>query len=170
MCKPLTDTTKRLHVDASHNLIIQEFLPKPDSIAVIRGGIAIEVSDEKRDQLYDVFLQMMESVLGLDGRLGDDPFKQIHASIYTTVGIGIEFRYERRVKFSGKIHYEKYEADYADNPCEFDAYLFVIGSSNRISVSRYIDNDYIGFYGQKQWAVFNREEMKNFKKAIKDII
>ena len=160
----------RHEVSNKEPFMTEEFLPKPDSIAVIRGGIAIEVSEEKRDQLYDVFLQMMESVLVLDGKYCDNPFKQIHASIYTTVGTGIEFRYEQRVSFAGKICYEEYEVDYADDPREFDAFLFVIGASNAIAISKYIDNDYTGFYGQKQWAVFNREEMKNFKKAIKDII
>lgn len=161
----------RHEVSNKEPFMTEEFLPKPDSIAVIRGGIAIEVSEEKRDQLYDVFLQMMESVLVLDGKYCDNPFKQIHTSIYTTFGIGIEFRYNRRMKFAGTIRYEDYDVDLSGYPFEFDAFLFVIGvSNNSIVVSKYIDKDYTGVYGQKRWAVFNREEMKNFKKAIKDII
>ena len=35
-------------------------VPPPDSVAVIRGGIAIEVSDEKRDQIYAAFAKAFQ--------------------------------------------------------------------------------------------------------------
>jgi hypothetical protein len=72
------------------------FVPPPDSIAYIKGGIAIEVSDEKRDQIYNVFAGMAAA---------KPKFNYYWTTIgkhrlikYVTVNTSIEFRYEQRLK------------------------------------------------------------------------
>lgn len=71
-------------------------IPPPDAIAYIKGGIAIEVSDEKRDQIYNAFASMQHA---------KPKFNYYWMSVgkhrlikYVMINTSIEFRYEQRLK------------------------------------------------------------------------
>ena len=73
-------------------------IPPPDSIAYIKGGIAFELSDEKRDQVYALFCNAAKK---------DPPkFKEYWTVLgkhrvvkYVMMNTNVEFRYEQRRKW-----------------------------------------------------------------------
>lgn len=78
----------------------EEFLPHPDSIAYIRNGIAIKLSDTKRDQIYRIF---KEAFAEQNPRHSPhwgfiDRFSIIRC---VTLNTNIEFRYDQRRKANG---------------------------------------------------------------------
>lgn len=72
------------------------FVPPPDSIAYIKGGIAIEVSDEKRDQIYNAFASMFDAKPKFSYYMTHIGKHRLIK--YVTINTSIEFRYEQRLK------------------------------------------------------------------------
>ena len=80
-----------------------QFLPPPDSIAYIKSGIAIKLSDAKRDQIYQMF---QEAFVEPSARYGEyfgsiDRFAIIRC---VTLNTNIEFRYDQRRKANGVMY------------------------------------------------------------------
>ena len=162
----------RHKVDNTEVVISDEFLPKPDSIAVIRGGIAIEVSDEKRDQIYEEVQKILNECLYVDGyycSARDAKRKRLSYFFYT----GLEFRYNQRVQSTGKILFKEFpEYDgWPENPKVFDAFLLTIGSEgNRLIMSTYLDGEYHEISSSVMWLQFERQAFSDFEQRIKDIV
>ena len=132
-------------------------VPPPDSVAVIRGGIAIEVSDEKRDQIYAAFMQAFAE----QEVRGDQCFCSLQKDDITKcilLNLNVEFRYRQRRKFM----YTKFMGT------EYDAILFSFDKEHLIPL-HFLD-------GQYQPMMFNSVHFvdetyyTDFKKAIKHII
>ena len=160
-------------------LVTEEIFLKPDSIAVIRGGVAKVVSNEQRDKLYEIISKMEKDAWQMNqlSKCGcHDPFDQKDIFAATVFHTAIEFRYNQRVKLVGKHFFEDYalnmqiEMDCSAYPVEFDAFLFSFGTNGSVLVSRYKDGEYNGLGGLKFEMKFEKEDLKAYKKAVKDII
>jgi hypothetical protein len=78
----------------------EEFVPPPDSIAYIKSGIAIKLSDTKRDQIYRMF---QEAFAEPSTRYSEyfGPIDRFDIIRCVTLNHNIEFRYDQRRKANG---------------------------------------------------------------------
>ena len=162
----------RHEVSDTEPFITEEFLPKPDSIAVIKGGIATEVSDEKRDRIYEEVQEILNECLYVDGywcSARDTKRKRLSYVFYT----GLEFRYNQRVQSKGKILFKEFpEYDgWPENPKVFDAFLLTIGpEGNRLIMSTYLDGEYHEISSSVMWLQFEKQTFLGFEQRLKEIL
>ena len=128
-------------------------VPPPDSVAVIRGGIAIEVSNEKRDQIYAAFMQAFaEQEMRTSRFLG--PVGKDRIAKCVLFNVNIEFRYNQRRKYM----YTKY-----------DAILFSFDKGELIPIY-FCGSQYLHLATYSVIYFVEETYFSDFKKTIKDII
>ena len=142
----------------SHSEVVleaEDVAPPPDAIAVIRGGIAIEVSEEKRDQIYTAFVRAFEeqkprmpSYFGMHQK---EDFVR-----YVLLNTNIEFRY-------------KEYRWYWDRQVEYDAILFSFDQKDRLVPVFCKDGKY-QLQCTFEYFLFEEAYFAEFEKTIKGII
>lgn len=144
----------RHKVENTEILRAYKIIEKPDSVAVIRFGIAIEVSEEKRDQIYDAFARAFEeqqpdtnSYFNVIGK------EKIESCLLHH--LNIEFRYKQRRQMTGI--------------GEYDAVLFSFEGSSKLIPVFYKDGQYIDHRTERHFN-FDEAYFADFKKTIKGII
>ena len=144
----------RHKVENTEVLRAYKIIEAPDSIAVIRRGIAIEVSEEKRDQIYAAFAQAFEEqqpdTNSYFNVIGEEKVKSclLHH-------LNIEFRYKQRRQMTGI--------------GEYDAVLFSFEGSSKLIPIFYKDGQYIDHRTDRHFN-FDEAYFAEFKKTIKGII
>ena len=127
-------------------------VPPPDSVAVIRGGIATEVSEEQRDQIYAAFAQAFEQQL--DHGTYMCPIGRLEITKCVIFNINIEFRYRQRRQFLRM---------------EYDAVLFSFDADDQLIPIYLCDGQYIENHSYSVLR-FDEAYFTEFKKTIKGII
>ena len=141
----------------SHSEVVleaEDVAPPPDAIAVIRGGIAIEVSEEKRDQIYETFLQAMEQKPRMASYFGGHDKKDFVR--YIMLNTTVEFRYKEIRR-------------YWERRVEYDAILFSFDKNNRLVPVFCKDGEY-QLWCTFEYFWFDEAYFAEFKKTIKGII
>ena len=127
-------------------------VPPPDSVAVIRGGIATEVSEEQRDQIYAAFAQAFEQQL--DHGTYMCPIGRLEITKCVIFNINIEFRYHQRRQFLRM---------------KYDAILFSFDADDQLIPIYLCDGQYIENHSYSVLH-FDKAYFADIKKTIKDII
>ena len=159
----------RHEVSDTEPFITEEFLPKPDSIAVIRGGIAIKVSDDKRNQIYEAFRKAMLNCRDYGAWFATSDGRA-HMRVASMMCTNLEFRYNRRMQFTGKIYTQKSNIPFKE--LEFDAFFLSISkTSNAIYMFTCYEGEYVRL-GETSAGhlMFKKDDIKDFKKTIKEIL
>ena len=143
----------RHKVENTEYLITEKIIEPPDSIAVIRFGIAIEVSAEKRDQIYAVFAQAFEEQQPKYGSCfctitKDDITK------WVLFNLNIEFRYKQRRRSNGKY---------------YDAVMFTFNKKYELIPIFFQNGQYRDQVTHSSFG-FDKAYFADFKKTIKGII
>ena len=163
---------RRHKVTNTEVVVSDQFLPKPDSIAVIKGGIATEVSEEKRDWIYEEVQGILNECLYVDGYFcsARDTKRKRLSYFFCT---GLEFRYNQRVQSTGKVlfkEFPEYEG-WPENPRTFDAFLLTIRpEGNALIMSTYLDGEYHEISSSVMWLQFERAIFPDFVRRIDEIL
>ena len=142
----------RHKADNIEALKTDKIIDPPDSVAVIRGGVAIKVSDEKRDQIYAAFAKAFAEQEPRSGSCFCSVGKKRIAKC-VLFNLNIEFRYDQRRRSNG--YY-------------YDVVLFSFDGNDLIPIfgknGEYLDHlTYSQFW-------FDESYFSDFKKAIKEIL
>ena len=123
-------------------------VPPPDSVAIIRCGVAIEVSEEKRDQIYAAFVQVFEEHQSNDAWMCSiGPLRTAKCLMFN---MSVEFRYEQTRQISRQ---------------EYDAVLFSFEEDDVLIPIYLCDGRYNYNNSYRTLGVSS-----NLKKTIKDIL
>jgi hypothetical protein len=134
-------------------LKVEKIIEPPDSVAIIRGGIATEVSEEKRDQIYAAFAQAFTEQ------------KPRYGSCFCSIGrvkttkcnlfnFNVEFRYNQRRQAHGYT---------------YDAVLLSFNAGNQL-IPIFSKNGKCLYHLTNSHFWFDKDYFTDFKKTIKGII
>ena len=143
----------RHNAENTEVLQVEKIIEPPDSIAVIRFGIAIEVSEEKRDQIYAAFVQAFEEQQPYYGSCFCQITKEDIIK-WVLLNFNIEFRYNQYRRTYGK-SYDAVLFSFDERYC-----LIPIFSKD----GQYRDHVTLTSFG------FDKAYFADFKKTIKGII
>lgn len=123
-------------------------VPPPDSVAVIRYGVAIEVSKKKRDQIYAAFAQAIDKKR--DNAVWMSSIGLLRTAKCLMFNMSVEFRYEQTREITGQ---------------RYDAVLFSFEEDDVLIPIHLCDGQYNYNNSYRTLGVSS-----NLKKTIKDIL